>query len=281
MGTGRQQSIVCVERLVYLRFRDEAAYHNKVRSLVCLAKLRVQRCFDGMVVWVVCCPRALVFGVLLQEVLQLCLLGLRLHEFQTVIDLQLCTLFAVYHDVAILVEFVQLALLLWCEFNLRWVGIVPLLPLQGSALACLRIGKCHRRTECIVLKGLHVAIYWHKLAVGQRLQLHCLRIILIKQTELRLVFFRLSKFVVLGIEFFLLGNGFIKFFLLGEWRITLRHGLQHFAVGVILAMVHLIVMDDLLQQTAEYKTCLCRVLWHSLCVTDAPCVVSSKLHLVV
>ena len=144
MGTGRQQSIVCVERLIYLRFRDEAAYHNKVRPLVCLAKLRVQRCFDGMVVWVVCCPQALVFGVLLQEVLQLCLLGLRLHEFQTVIDLQLCTLFAVNHDVARLVEFVQLALLLLGEFHLWRCRIVPTSAFQCSALACLCIGKCHR-----------------------------------------------------------------------------------------------------------------------------------------
>ena len=247
MGTGRQQSIVCVERLVYLRFRDEAAYHNKVRSLVCLAKLRVQRCFDGMVVWVVCCPQALVFGVLLQEVLQLCLLGLRLHEFQTVIDLQLCTLFAVNHDVAILVEFVQLALLLLGEFHLWRCRIVPTSAFQCSALACLGIGKCHRRTQCIILKGLHITVNRNQLTLRQRLQLHCLRVVSIKQTELGLVFFRLSKLVVLGIEFFLLGNGFIEFFLLGEWRITLRHGLQHFAVGVILAMVHLIVMDDLLQ----------------------------------
>ena len=128
---------------------------------------------------------------------------------------------------------------------------------------------------------MHITVNRNQLTLRQRLQLHRLWIIVIKQAELGLVFFRLSKLVVLGIEFFLLGNGFIEFFLLGEWRITFRHGLQHFAVGVILAMVHLIVMDDLLQQTAEYKTCLCRVLGHSLCVTDAPCVVSSNLHLVV
>ena len=141
-----------------------------------------------MVVGVVCRPQTAVLGVLLQEVLQLRLLGLGFHKLQSLADGQFGFLLAVHHDVAVLVEFVQLPLLLWGEFYLRWVGVVPLLPLQGSPLACLGIGKRHRRTECIVLKGLHVAIYRHKLAVGQRLQFLRLWIIVLKQTELGLVF---------------------------------------------------------------------------------------------
>ena len=195
MRSSGQQGIVGMEWLINLRFRNETAHHYKVRTLVRLAKLGVQRCLDGMVVWVVCRPQAFVLGVLLQEVLQLCVLGLWLYELQSVIYLQLRGFLAVHHDVAVLVELVQLPLLLWCEFNLRWVGIVPLLPLQGSALACLRIGKRHRRTECIVLKGLHVAIYWHKLAVGQRLQLYRLWVIVLEQTELGLVLARLVLIV--------------------------------------------------------------------------------------
>ena len=148
-----------------------------------------------MVVGVVCRPQAFVLGVFLQEVLQLCVLGLGFHELQSVIYLQLCGFLAVHHDVAVLVEFIQLPLLLWREFNLRWVGIVPLLTLQRSAFACLGIGKRHRRTECIVLKGLHVAIYWHKLVVGQRLQLYRLWVIVLEQTELGLVLARLVLIV--------------------------------------------------------------------------------------
>ena len=140
-----------------------------------------------MVVGVVCRPQAFVLGVLLQEILQLRVLGFGFHKLQTVIYLQLRGFLAVHRDVAVLVEFVQLPLLLVSEFYLRWVGIVPLATLQGSALACLSIGECHRRTECIVLKGLHVAIHRHKFAVGQRLQLHCLGVIVFKQAELGLV----------------------------------------------------------------------------------------------
>ena len=149
-------------RSIQFRFWYKASHHYQVRPLVCTRKLGVQRCFYGMVIRIVVCPQATVFRILLQEVLQFGITFLWLYEFQTIVYLQLSLFLSVHHNVAVLVQFVQLLLLLVGEFYLCRIRVVPPLTLQCSALASLCIGECHRRTQCIVLEYLHISIYWNK-----------------------------------------------------------------------------------------------------------------------